>query len=112
MRYLTLDFWNHLTRAHLSDEEDHRMNAENALLKRQQALEAVYEMAISIESGILPLFEQIAFKASEILNVPFVGVHDFLEGKIGQCVLVSEGKLIKKNLPHHPCSVCSVTYLP
>lgn len=95
------------TRDSLAEETGQRKQAEQALTQRQQALEAVYAMATTFGSDLSSLFDQIALSIGDILEVPFVGIHELREGRVGTLSQVCQGALVR-NGDSVACAGCEV----
>ncbi|MBD3316352.1 MAG: GAF domain-containing protein, partial [Chitinivibrionales bacterium] len=96
------------TKDSLAEETGQRKLAELALTQRQQALEAVYSMATTFGSDLENLFDQIALSIGDILEIPFVGIHEFRDGRVGTLSQVYQGTLLMEEAAKEGCAGCDI----
>ena len=72
-----------------------RAKAENALLQRQQVLEAIYAIETTFTVSLEDVFDQVAITVSNLVNLPYAAV-----GRVEKGRLITLTQLINNNFSH------------
>ncbi len=94
--------------ARLRREIERRTLVEQALSKRQQALEAVYAIATAFRCRLEAMYDQIVLCLANILEAPYTAIAHQENGELRGVTVLEDGKL--EHIPsaalrQHPCGM-------
>ncbi len=91
----------------IREEVREREKAESGLYKRQQALESVYAMATTFDSGMTTIIDQVAYSIAKAFEVSFVSVFGFENDRVCTISQIYDGEPVKKETLYRHNEACN-----